>query len=251
MVLENGVLEINVSKDKLNYTQLNNKYVHLNESGKKDVSAISMCNVTSICQSLDYNGWSFPKGKFDQPEDNLAEFIMTNSEVLDFYKKNEPYSYQEWKAERPNSFSPVEIHSVLAFGVNKWLGKEVDTFELNANIWDITKEILNNRSCVISGAFPTENGGVLNHIVSLVGCIWNFNKVITKDDAVSEVNKNKILPDTFIIDDTYARWNMLKKVYEYNKSGNDTKLTYKDFIDIMKPVRSQQAKYCHFLKSVF
>lgn len=247
--LENNTYKINVSEGKSHYSQLNNQYKHQNIIGKYDVSALTMCNVTSICQSLSYNGWVFPKGEYEQPEDNLAEFILSNEEVLNYYKKIQPQMYKDWSEGKENSYPPNEIHAVLAFGVNKWLNSEADTFKENAKIEDIVNEIIEGRSCVISGKFPTINAGYLHHIVSLVGAEWVFDKKTTKQEAINQIKNNKINPNNFIIDDTYAFWNTETKKYQYDKTGNDVILSYQDFIDIMKPVGNEFVKYCHFLKS--
>lgn len=247
--LKNNTFEINLSEGKVNYSQLNNIYIHRNSNNEIDVSNLTMCNVTALVQSLAYNGWKFPEGKFNQPEDNLAKFILESEIVRDYYKKQMPILYKDWIDGKKGSYPPNEIHSILAFGVNKWIGQDVDTFKENAKIWDITNEILEGRSCVISGAFPTVKGGTLNHIVSLVGGIWKFDKNITKKEAIKKIINEKICPDFYIIDDTYAYWNTLIKQYEYDKNGDNVKLSYQDFINYMKPQSNNFVKYCHFLKS--
>ena len=94
-------LIINVSDNKDNYSQRNNKYVHFNKSGLKDIYSGSVCNTTSICQALDYNGWKFPDlGKWNQPEDALSEFIATSEEVDLRYKTKMPALYKEYKEEK-------------------------------------------------------------------------------------------------------------------------------------------------------
>ena len=91
-------LIINVSDNKENYSQRNNKYVHFNKSGLKDIYSGSVCNTTSICQALDYNGWKFPDlGKWNQPEDALSEFIATSEDVDLRYKTKMPALYKEYK----------------------------------------------------------------------------------------------------------------------------------------------------------
>lgn len=246
--LKDNTYRINLSDGKPHYSQLNNQYKHSNILGKYDVSAATMCNVTSICQSLAYNDWVFPKGNYSQPEDNLAEFILTNEEVLSYYKKIQPQMYQEWIEGKEGSYPPNEIHAVLAFGTNKWLNSNADTFKENAKIEDIINEIIEGRCCVVSGRFPTINNGYLNHIVSLVGAEWIFDRKLTKQEAINQIKDNKINPSNFIIDDTYAYWSTETKKYKYDLKGDDVVMSYQDFIDIMKPVGNEFVKYCHFLK---
>lgn len=247
--LENNLFIVNVSTGMPHYSQLNNEYVHKNVMDKYDVSALTMCNVTSLCQSLSYNGWSFPEGSYEQPEDNLAEFALTNADVDAYYKKIQPAMYKDWKEGKEGSYPPNEIHAVLAKACNLWLGSEADTFKENARVEDIVNELIEGRSCVVSGRFPTKNSGHLNHIVSLVGAEWQFTSSVTKQEAVSKIKAEKTLPTSFIIDDTYGFWNTNLGYYEYNKKGDDVLMSYQDFIDIMKPVKNSFVKYCHFLKS--
>ena len=53
----------------------------------------NMCNVTSMVMGLYYAGYSLPDGKWNQPEDNLAEFILTSKELLNKWKVQAPAQY--------------------------------------------------------------------------------------------------------------------------------------------------------------
>lgn len=254
-------LTIDVSEGKLNYSQRNNQYKHTSttENGEVvDVKASTTCNVTSIVQSLSYNGFVFPKGKYDQPEDNLADFIMSSPKVDLYYKTHMPVLYENYKAKKTHRdpktgavvidyYTPNEVHSVIAYAVNLWLGCEVDTFKENTPITDIVKEIIEERSCVISGVF---NG--LNHIVSLVGTQWTFDKPFPESWSISKIIENiqqtKTLPTKYIIDDPYGKWNA-EKGYKSGLSGNNSELTAKEFMSMVKPVNNNSIKMCHLLKS--
>lgn len=241
-------LVINVSDNKENYSQRNNQYVHLNEKGVKDVYAGSTCNVTSICMALDYNGWVFPDlGKWKQPEDSLAEYISTSVEIDARYKKMMPGLYKDYKNMKMTNgkvdyYTPNEIHDLLAYGTNLWLGcSSAIKFNEKADIWDIIKELVNGRACVISGKFAG-----LNHIVTLVGCTWNFKSVpgasLTK--TISTLISDKIMPTGFIIDDPYGDFH---KQYKPGFSGNDIELTLEEFYSLVKPLGNTQVKMCHFV----
>jgi hypothetical protein len=56
---------VNVSEGKTSYSQRNNL-----------VKPFESCNVTSMVMALSYLGYAFPKGKYEQPEDNLRRFIL-------------------------------------------------------------------------------------------------------------------------------------------------------------------------------
>lgn len=243
-------LIINVSDNKENYSQRNNKYIHTNKKGVKDVYYGSTCNTTSICQALDYNGWIFPDlGKWTQPEDALSEYITTSSDVDLRYKTKMPTLYKEYKEEKMTNgkvdyYTPNEIHDLLAFGTNKWLGvTNAITFKEDADIWDIIKELINGRACVISGKFNN-----LNHIVTLVGCFWDFKEVpkISMNKLISTIVSEKRMPAGFIIDDP---WGDFHYRYKAGISGNDVKMTTDEFYSMIKPFGNTQIKMCHFIQN--
>ena len=246
----NKQLIINVSDNKENYSQRNNKYIHFNKSGLKDIYSGSVCNTTSICQALDYNGWKFPDlGKWNQPEDALSEFIATSEDVDLRYKTKMPALYKEYKEEKMTNgkvdyYTPNEIHDLLAFGTNKWLGvTNAVTFKESSDIWDIIKELINGRACVISGKFVG-----LNHIVTLVGCAWNFKEIpkISLNKLISTIIKERRMPSQFIIDDPYGDFH---KNYKAGFSGNDIRLTIDEFYSMIKPLGNTQIKMCHFIQN--
>lgn len=243
-------LIINVSDNKENYSQRNNKYIHTNKKGVKDVYYGSTCNTTSICQALDYNGWIFPDlGKWTQPEDALSEYITTSSDVDLRYKTKMPTLYKEYKEEKMTNgkvdyYTPNEIHDLLAFGTNKWLGvTNAITFKEDADIWDIIKELINGRACVISGKFNN-----LNHIVTLVGCFWNFKEIpkISMNKLISTIISEKRMPAGFIIDDP---WGDFHYKYKAGISGNDIRMTTDEFYSMIKPFGNTQIKMCHFIQN--
>ena len=61
---------INISDGKANYSQRNNK-----------IKPHESCNVTSMCMALDYLGYSFPKGGYEQPEDNLGRSLRPTAKT--------------------------------------------------------------------------------------------------------------------------------------------------------------------------
>jgi hypothetical protein len=82
MKKEDVVEVLNVSANKENYSQRNNK-----------IDPGITCNTTSVIAALDYNGYRIPVKAGDQPEDDLTVFTRTDQRVLDFYKKKMPVMY--------------------------------------------------------------------------------------------------------------------------------------------------------------
>ena len=185
---------INVSDGKENYSQRNN-----------EIKPLESCQVTSMVMGLDYCGYSFPYGKYSQPEDNLRAFI-------------------EEKGWNP------EFHEYLSQGTNEWMGRLVTKFYSNLPLNVIMSEILSNRPVVISGAFPgypVNRTSPLNHVVCLVGFEW-------------EDNNYNYDPTFAIIDDPYGN-----TMNNWQGSGNDVKIPYELFIDWIKPCGSTLSKWGH------
>jgi hypothetical protein len=159
-----------------------------------------------MVMALDYLGYQFPKGEYDQPEDNLRKFIES-------YDKN------------------PEIHTELSEYTNKWMGRDVTNFSTSRKINDILSEILNGRPVVISGTFPgcpTKRVNPLGHIVCLVGAEWPGNDWIGP-------------PDSIIWDDPYGN-----TLNDWQGAGNDVKVDSKTFIEWIKPIGNVSVKWGHF-----
>jgi hypothetical protein len=202
IILDNdGWRRINVSKGKENFSQRNNK-----------IMPLETCNVTSIVMGLSYIGWDFPKGEYEQPEDNLEAYFVAQG-------KN------------------PEIHADLAEYTNHWLGKGAVSFSTKRTMPQIINEIVEGRPVVISGqfpGFPTRRTRPLGHVVCLVGCEWQPANA-----------KNPVAnPDLFIIDDPYG-----DTLNDWKGSGNDIMLDAGTFYSWIKPEKDQGVKWGHFLKT--
>jgi hypothetical protein len=197
---KDGWRKINVSKGKMNFSQRNNKLMPL-----------VTCNVTSMVMGLFYLGWEFPKGKYEQPEDNLKAYFMAQG-------KN------------------PEIHADLAEYTNRWLGKGAVSFSTKRTMPQIINEIVGDRPVIISGqfpGFPTRRTQPLGHIVCLVGCEWQ----------PANAGNPAASPDFFIIDDPYG-----DTLNDWKGSGNDIRLDAEIFYNWIKPEKDQGVKWGHFLK---
>lgn len=217
----------NVSENKQNYSQRNNLY--RTQNGFVKVNAFTECNVTSMCMAADYAGYHFPKGDFAQAEDNFAKFLNESPIVDAYYKEKMPAMYADWKAGKKDAFPPNEVHAVLSYGFNQWIGCKATSFILDYPINSMLKDLsVSNRPLVLSGKF-----GKLNHIVTLVGFKVPVAKVdnFTFDDVVE-----------FIIDDPYGDYH---DGYAGTKAGNDIVMSKADFLSIFKPLNDDKVKWAH------
>ena len=237
---------VNLSINKSNFSQRNNK-----------INPASTCGPTNMVQALDYAGWELPNGEFAQPEDNFTKFCRTNEEVLKYYKTNYPPMYRNWINECsklydgnvpddvlveqvysnnfPDSFPPNEVHDVLNFAANKWMGferNEITWFKEKATENEIYTALINRTPVVSSVKFSN-----YHHIITIVG--FEYDETKSKD-----VNENNIV--NYIIDDTYGRFNFETKKYDF-VSGNDTKIERKKFLSMLKPLGINRY-HAHFFK---
>lgn len=175
----------NFSKDSEYHTQINNKFVP-HES----------CNTTSMVMALKQAGIKLPPHK-GQPEDALTALLKTK----EAYEKQEELA--PWSI---NKFQPQEVHMVLQWGVNKWIGHNVDEFISDAKLSDLREILDDGKGIVISGTFPLQNTE-LHHMVSLAGYII--------EDKITH----------YIIDDPYGDW-----LTRYaNNHGNNIPLSVETF----------------------
>jgi hypothetical protein len=241
----------------LNSTQRNNQFVYKHpKTGIELIDSITMCNVTSYCEAAEINKFRFPTGRFKQPEDNFAEFLVTNKQVLDYYKKKMPSMYAAFDRGDKGCYPPNEVHDVLCYGFNRWLevpeDKPVVTFYENAPLTTIYSSIMEGRAVVMSGTFPytftSGNKGVLNHINVLVGLYYKKSyldsKNIKTDSRTFEIDIIKATPSLFIFDDPFG--SMHKNFVA--GTGNDVQVSYDDFIKYYKPLKDTSKKYAHIFK---
>jgi len=163
---ENSMRIYNVSTNKVNYSQRNNK-VNPNKSCNTTSMVMAASYIPSIWQKFTsselYKKYS---KKFDQPEDCLQQYMLD-------------------AGLRPT------YHEELLKAFNQFVGEKVTKFSMTVPLEKLIEEIKAGRPVVISGDFPKSNGKTLGHIVCLVGCIFN------------EGNSTDI-PDFWIIDDPYG-----------------------------------------------
>ena len=234
-------LVYNVSKGKDNYSQLRSQYSY--KKNEFHTNKYSFCNVTMMGMALIYLGYEdLLKSKLDKiyPEfprlpDKLIKFIIEDPKSLTYFKERFPDLYKNFDAGTKDAFGPNEIHAILSFMTNIFLGVgNVTYFTTHASWIDIIEDVVyNNMPVGISGKFSG-----LNHIVLLVGAAYK---------ELSEGNKPSTLqvPDYLIIDDPFG------KTYEYDKglSGNDIWIPFNRCIEDFKSLTNANFKFAHrFIK---
>ena len=195
------------------------------------------CNVTSMIMMLDYAHIRFPSGTFKQPEDNLLTFLLSDKRVEEYYKEVAPTDYTKYiqTGRDPElSFPPNEVHTVLSFGTNLWIGKQITKFYGELPVQELMYRTTIGQSCVISGEFAG-----LHHVVVLVG----FNT--TQDPAtiqkIEDVDLTQI--QSVILDDPYGDYRSGYKI----QIGNGVEMPWVAFISQVKPQKNALVKRAHIV----
>ena len=225
--------EINVSANFLNSSQRNN-----------EILPSVACGPTNMIQGLEYAGWEFDTRKFPelkQPEDKLMKFTRTDERVLEYYKtkyRNMFNNWQEeakslkkdgeelWQVNCPKANAPNEVHDVMNFATNLFLGYSKEDIEQGhfatrlENMFDLPTVV----HCLQLGlpVVTSVRFGGCGHYITIVGAQYK-----------KELTVNNI--DNLIIDNTYGRFNFKTETYE-KVSGNDNIISKEELLARVRPV---------------
>lgn len=267
MIKENGLVTFKCDlrddgTEILNSSQRNNKLIWPSEidypKAQYRTSWKNMCNVTSMIMGLEYAGWNFPTGKYNQPEDNLGLFILTDERIRKAYKEGQPAMYNTWikslTGEVPNSqinniYPPIELHMYLSKGTNLWIGSTATEFHTNLNflksLWKNMVE--DNLPIVISTNF-----GGFGHIVTCVGVTYS-EADYEKGKKIREENISdlpEIIPTSIKVDDPWGAINIQNNKYPVGGggSGNNINIPWQFVVEHVKPLNSTRQKWGHIFK---
>ena len=150
--------------------------------------------------------------------------------------------FKEFKMGTKGCYTPNEVHSVLAYAFNRWIGRKDKpsvTFRDDVTLFELLKELKEGRAVVMSGRFPYngKNGPTeIGHINTLVGIDTG---VINHIDPLL-----KYKPVKFIFDDP---WGSVHQNFAPG-TGDDVELDYEQFIKWYKNCGST-IKWAHIFKS--
>jgi hypothetical protein len=232
-------MHLNLSDKFVNSVQTNNLFTY--KKGDCLVNYAVECNVTALTYVFEMGGWIFPSGKYKQPEDNLANSMINSKLVESYYKEHFYALWKDWNSGKKDAYTPLEIHKLLELGVNEWFKCEADTFYSDYPIIDFLKQIYFNRLPVMtSGTF-----GNYNHCVAMVGLDGDFTEQQFEDGLTG---KGPFMKPNFIYDDPWYRFNQETKTFDKTKSGNDSILTWDQFVEEIKPLNSDKVKFAHIIR---
>lgn len=246
---ENGLVIFSCDENKENYSQRNNKFNWRNKDAV--INANTTCNATSYVMFADYAGWHLPSGKYEQPEDNFTDFIVNSPEVDTYYKTHFPAMYKDFKEGKAGCYTPNEIHKILCYAFNLWVGVEdaarfLEKCNIKSALWRYF--VADSLPLVLSGSFPTSKGKALNHIVVCTGVAYkkeDYEKAKSSIKILGTIpNAELLTPAKIKIDDPYG--NTLK---DWQGSGNDVWLDWNYVVKNVKPLNSPDIKWAHTIKA--
>lgn len=251
---------VNISDGFANWSQRKSQYVY--KRGNVEVGASWWCNVHAYTDALQIAGYSLYSDKYPElPRypDKLCKFACEDEEVDEYFKKK---AFSCWKLLQDakngvvskeefnkNGLMPVNIHDVLCFAVNKFVGGpnadygDICTFDADTKVDTFFEELLRyNRPIVTSGSY----GNLGGHIVALVGVAYKVTDEIKKvgysgDDLMEFFLENKYEPDFAIVDDPWGDMNRK----DYRGAGNDVYVPWSKFLGATKPTHLTSVKYAH------
>ena len=232
-----GNIVFNVSNNLPNFSQRNNEYI---DKVTKKPTALVACNVTSIAMGLSYSGYNIPLkyAELKQPEDNLIKFADEDPAVSSYYKEKMPGMYNDWVARKPDCYPPNELHDILSYSTNLYMGCKATYFSTNVPVRNIISDIcFSNLPVVMSGKFSG-----FGHIVCLVG-------FVAKPEFLTKLGTTSTITDDFrdlitgwIIDDPYGDF---RNGYKPVLSGNNIPMTNDQFYSMLKPLNDRYIKWAH------
>jgi hypothetical protein len=158
-----------------------------------------------------------------------------------------PALWQEWQDGRKDALPPNQVHEILAYAANLWYGYSILKFRVDLPITELIRQVtIEGCPVVMSGTVPKDSKktGTLNHVVVLVGAIFNAKSILTGKEVDAEKIKN-VTPESLIFDDP---WGNFIDGYDKSTNGNDVVCPYDLFLKYFKPIGDNRVKWGHLVK---
>ena len=212
------MFEINLSCDSDYCTQINNKLI-----------PFEACNTTSAIMVLDAAKIAYPKTGGEQPEDSLTKLLLTNEAWEKFDK--------DFAWGRKNGLKPQNVSGMLAWGINRFVGKDVDHFVETGTLQLMIWHLFNGKPLIMSGSF-TKSG----HFVAVMG----FYTRQHREYITSALGVDLCRIDYIIVDDPYGNWHTGYR----NHRGNNIHFDLQTFNHLTNEPDRDGHKWMHIISEV-
>jgi hypothetical protein len=209
------MFEINLSKDSDYCTQINNRLI-----------PYESCNTTAAIMALDAARIDYPRRDGIQPEDDLTALLLTDEA---WHRFDNVYPWG-----RKNGLKPQNISPMLAWGINKFVGKQVDAFVKSATLQHMIWHLLNGRPLIMSGSF-TKSG----HFVAVMG----FRTRQHREYIMSATGVDLCRIEYIIVDDPYGNYHTGYKDHR----GNNVQFNLQDFNRLTNESNRDGHKWMHII----
>lgn len=212
------MFEINLSRDSDYCTQINNKKL-----------PYESCNTTAAIMALDASGITYPRRDGVQPEDDLTELLLT-PEAWRIFRLNH-------SAARNAGLKPQNVSPMLAWGINKFVGHDVDNFITTGTLQQMIWLLLNGKALIMSGSF-TKSG----HFIAIIGFRTRQDRYYIKSETAVDMCKI----DTIIVDDPYGNYYSGYKDHR----GNNVHFNLQEFNRLTNESNHDGHKWMHIISEV-
>jgi uncharacterized protein YvpB len=173
---------------KINLSPTREKYY---SQRNNELNPYDSCNVTSMVMGLDIAGFgldpikSIAQYSYDQPEDRLRWFMLNDTDIQNFWRRNHPQT----------TIPAPEWADCMVFAINKLYGKNIVYFDGQLTMKKITDDLKNGLPIYTSNQYPNNYNfsgvlsPVLGHIVLIVGIV--DEKLVINDPYKNHLTGNK------------------------------------------------------------
>lgn len=172
---------------------------------KNKVLPWTSCGASATVMALKASGWPVPSPKGVRPEDHLTGILLSPDA-----KERRAAIPGNWADDIP----PNQIHAVLAWGINRWLGKRVVQFKENGTLRDVVSHLYHRTALVMNGLFAG-----LDHNIAVVG----FDTAQEEHEFRGGIDLDRVTD--IIIDDPWGDYHTSYK----DQNGNDVHVTVEEF----------------------
>lgn len=181
------------------------------------------CNTTSAIMALKASRIDFSWPQDQQPEDYLTGLLLREE------------AYQRMRVKYPwaiGRYAPYQVHGMLAWGINRLVGRPVDTFRTDGTLRGIIWRLFRRTALIAHGRFAG-----YDHMVAVVG----FESTQHEGELRSAEDVDLRQVTQVVIDDPYGDY----RTRYQDSRGNDVRLSLEEFNDVTHNQHADGAKWIH------